>query len=55
MSNIEKISSKDALGLKIGCVTLTKPFFKKAGIADNNSKNLPFSLSTYKGLYVEGY
>ena len=53
MSNIEKISSKDALGLKIGCVTLTKPFFKKAGIADNNSKNLPFSLSTYKGLPVQ--
>ena len=53
MSNIEKVSSKNALGHKIGCVTLTKPFFKKAGIANNSSKNLPFSISTYKGLPVQ--
>tara|TARA_Y100001970_G_scaffold215744_1_gene264047 strand:- start:4265 stop:4969 length:705 start_codon:yes stop_codon:yes gene_type:complete len=53
MSNIEKISSKDALGNKIGCVTLTKPYFKKIGIDDNSSKNLPFSLSEYKGLPVQ--
>jgi hypothetical protein len=53
MSNIEKISSKDALGNKIGCVTLTKHFFKKKGISDNISKNLPFFLSEYKGLPVQ--
>tara|TARA_B100000959_G_scaffold263178_1_gene302323 strand:- start:145 stop:849 length:705 start_codon:yes stop_codon:yes gene_type:complete len=53
MSNIDKISSKDALGNKIGCVTLTKHFFKKNGIADNTSKDLPFSLSEYKGLPVQ--
>jgi len=53
MSNIEKISSKDALGNKISCVTLTKPFFKKNGIADNNSKDLPFLLSEFKGLPVQ--
>jgi len=53
MSDIKKISSKNALGHKIGCVTLTKHFFKKVGIADNSSKNLPFSISTYKGLPVQ--
>ena len=53
MSNIEKISSKDALGNKIDCVTLTKHFFKKNGIADNRSKDLPFTLSEYKGLPVQ--
>ncbi len=53
MSNIEKVSSEDALGNKIGCVTLTKPFFKKTGITDNSSKNLPFSLPEYKGLPIQ--
>ncbi len=53
MNNIETISSKDALGNKIGCVTLTKHFFKKNGIADNRSKDLPFSLSEYKSLPVQ--
>ena len=53
MNNIETISSKDALGNKIGCVTLTKHFFKKNGIAENRSKDLPFFLSEYKGLPVQ--
>ena len=53
MNNIETISSKDALGNKIGCVTLTKHFFKKNGIAGNRSKDLPFFLSEYKGLPVQ--
>ena len=53
MSNIEKISSKDTLGNKIGCVTLTKHFFKKNGIADTRSIDLPFFLSEYKGLPVQ--
>ena len=53
MNNVETISSKDALGNKIGCVTLTKHFFKKNGIADNRSKDLPFSLLEYKGLPVQ--
>ena len=53
MNNIETISSKDALGKKIGCVTLTKHFFKKKGIADNRGKDLPFFLSEYKGLAVQ--
>ena len=53
MNNIETISSKDALGNKIGCVTLTKHFFKKNGIADNRSKDLPFSLLEYRGLPVQ--
>jgi len=53
MNNIETISSKDALGNKIGCVTLTKHFFKKNGITENRSKDLPFFLSEYKGLPVQ--
>ena len=53
MSSIEMISSKDALGSKIGCVTLTKHFFKKNGIADNRTKDLPFSFSEYEGLPVQ--
>ena len=53
MSNIEMISSKDALGSKIGCVTLTKHFFKKNCIADNRTKDLPFSFSEYEGLPVQ--
>ena len=53
MSNIEKISSKDTLGNKIGCVTLTKHFFKKNGITENRSKDLHFFLSEYKGLPVQ--
>ena len=53
MNNIETISSKDALGNKIGCVTLTKHFFKKNGIAENRSKDLPFFLSEYKSLPVQ--
>ena len=53
MSNIEMISSKDALGSKIGCVTLTKHFFKKNGIADNRTKDLPFSFSEYEGLPIQ--
>ncbi len=53
MSNIEMISSKDALGSKIGCVTLTKHFFKRNGIADNRTKDLPFSFLAYKGLPVQ--
>ena len=53
MNNIETISSKDALGNKIGCVTLTKRFFKKNGIAENRSKDLPFSFSEYEGLPVQ--
>ncbi len=53
MSNIEMISSKDALGSKIGCVTLTKHFFKTNGIADNRNKDLPFSFLEYEGLPVQ--
>ena len=53
MNNIETISSKDALGNKIGCVTLTKHFFKKNGITENRSKDLPFFLSEYNSLPVQ--
>jgi hypothetical protein len=53
MTNYEKVSSKGALGKKIGCLTLTKQFFEKNKIIDNSSKVLPYSISEFKGLPVQ--
>ena len=53
MSNYEAVSSKGALGNKIGCLTLTKQFFEKNKITNNNSKVLPFSFSEFNGLPVQ--
>lgn len=53
MCNIEQISSKDALGPNIGCVTLTKKFFERNGTIDNSRKLLPLSFSSFKSLPVQ--
>ena len=41
MTNCETVSSQGALGEKIGCVTLTKQFFEKNKITNNDNKELP--------------
>ena len=53
MINYETVTSKDSLGKKIGCITLTKKFFDKNRIIDNNNKDLPFSFTEFKGLPVQ--
>ena len=53
MTNCETVSSRGALGEKIGCVTLTKQFFEKNKITNNGNKELPFSFSEFKGLPVQ--
>ena len=53
MTNCETVSSQGALGEKIGCVTLTKQFFEKNKITNNDNKELPISFSEFKGLPVQ--
>lgn len=53
MTNCETVSSQGALGEKIGCVTLTKQFFEKNKITNNDNKELPVSFSEFKGLPVQ--
>ena len=53
MTNCETVSSRGALGEKIGCVTLTKQFFEKNKITNNDNKELPISFSEFKGLPVQ--
>jgi len=53
MNNLEQVSSKGALGNKIGCVTLTKRFFEKNRITRNNSKGLPSAFPEFKDLPVQ--
>lgn len=53
MTNCETVSSQGALGKKIGCVTLTKQFFEKNKITNNDNKELPISFSEFKGLPVQ--
>ena len=53
MTNCETVSSQGALGEKIGCVTLTKQFFEKNKITNNDNKELPVSFSEFEGLPVQ--
>ena len=53
MTNCETVSSQGALGEKIGCVTLTKQFFEKNKITNNDNKELPISFTEFKGLPVQ--
>ena len=53
MSSIKEISSKDALGSNIGCITLTKQFFDSNRMVDNSRKLLPLSFSTFNNLPVQ--
>ena len=51
MNDLEIVSSKGVLGQKIGCITLTKNFFKKIKTADIN--DIAFSFTEFKGLPIQ--
>ena len=53
MTNYETVSSKGALGQKIGCITLTKQFYEKNNITNRGNKTLPISFTEFQGLPVQ--
>ena len=53
MTNYETISSKGALGQKIGCITLTKQFYERNNITNRGNNTLPISFTEFQGLPVQ--